>query len=86
MELAQALTLARHATRLNQKEFAERLGVSPSTLCLYESGKRQPSFTMLDCYAVITGIPAGLFVGCSPELDAMFADCLIKRLLECPNP
>lgn len=35
----------REAVGLTQAELAEKIGVDTSTVCLWESGKREPKFT-----------------------------------------
>lgn len=35
----------REAAELTQAELAEKIGVDTSTVCLWESGKREPKFT-----------------------------------------
>lgn len=36
----------REALHISQAELAKMVGVEPSTMCLYESGKRSPKISM----------------------------------------
>lgn len=56
IELGQKLRMYRMASELTQKQAAEQLGVSFSTVAMWETGKRVPSATklqeILDLYDV----------------------------------
>ena len=56
VELGQKLRMYRMASELTQKQAAEKLGVSFSTVGMWETGKRVPSATklqeILDLYDV----------------------------------
>lgn len=47
------LRLLRDMRRLTQREVAEQLGIAPSTLGMYEAGKREPDNDLLVAIAAI---------------------------------
>ena len=47
MMTADAIRTLRLALGMTPKDFAERLGVSLSTVCLWEQGKRHPHYKMM---------------------------------------
>lgn len=51
-----SLTAARVNANLTQKQFAERCGVSESTVNAWESGKRLPGLKMLGTIENVLGI------------------------------
>ena len=55
--LAEALRLIRVFHDVKQTELAARLDISKSHLSEIESGKKQPSLTLIDRYAAEFGIP-----------------------------
>lgn len=50
------IKLAREAARLNSAELARRVGVKPSSVSLWESGKNTPSVSNLAKLAVILNV------------------------------
>lgn len=56
--LNKALRMMRVFYDMTQKELAEKLGTSNSHLSGIESGKKQPSMTLLQRYSEAFGIPA----------------------------
>lgn len=60
--LNEALRIVREYHRLNLNEGAAKVGASPSTISMIESGKRKPSVKMLEAYATAYRVPeSGLF-------------------------
>lgn len=51
-----SLTAARVNANLTQKQFAERCGVSESTVIAWESGRRLPGYKMLGTIERVLGI------------------------------
>lgn len=49
-------------TGLSQKAIAEMLGVSPSSYCYYEKGKRIPSFDKMVALANLFGVDTQLII------------------------
>lgn len=54
--LKEQLRKARKAARMTQKDVADRLGVTESTYCGYETGKRQPEAMKIKKIAAILGV------------------------------
>lgn len=50
-DFASMLKYLREREHLSQRELATRLGMSPSAIGMYESGKRQPRFEDEECIA-----------------------------------
>ena len=50
-DFASMLKYLREREHLSQRELATRLGMSPSSIGMYESGKRQPRFEDEECIA-----------------------------------
>lgn len=57
---ADILRMARRRAALSQRALAEAAGVSPSVLCAYETGARQPSAKMLARLVRASGARLGL--------------------------
>jgi len=55
-----SIAACRVNAKLNQKEFAERLGVSLSTVTNWESDKTEPSASQLRQISELSGIPMDL--------------------------
>lgn len=51
-----SLAAARVNANLTQKEFAEKCGVSESTVIAWESGRRFPNLKMLKTIEVVLGV------------------------------
>lgn len=70
--LAKRLVIARANTGLSRKQIAERIGVTESTIGLYESGNRQPSLENLMKLASIYKVTTDYLLGCEPSaIDAL---------------
>lgn len=52
-----SLAAARVNSNLNQKEFAEKLGVSLATITNWEKGKTEPDASQLRKISQLSGIP-----------------------------
>ncbi len=50
------LRSARKSANLTQKEVAERLGITESTYCGYETGKREPDVLKIKAIASLLGV------------------------------
>lgn len=53
----------RDTRRLTQREVAERLGIAPSTLGMYEAGKREPDNDLLVAIAAMYGTSLDYLLG-----------------------
>ena len=71
LEVSQILRARREQAGMSQRVLAGRLGVTPASVCYYESGKRMPSmatlmkiknvleFSIRDCINIIEAISNG---------------------------
>ena len=50
-EFSEALSSLRRGAGLTQAELAEKLGMSKSAISMYECGKREPEFELLEAFA-----------------------------------
>lgn len=57
------LRYLRECEELTQKELSEKLGISPSTLAHYESGRRDPGLDMLKKCANYFGVSVDYLLG-----------------------
>lgn len=62
----------RTARGISQAKLAEGVGVSKSTIAMYESGKREPNFLMLETLADFFNVDTTYFFEQS-QVDAMYA-------------
>lgn len=53
----------RETQRLTQREVAERLGIAPSTLGMYEAGKREPDNDLLSAIAAVYATSTDYLLG-----------------------
>lgn len=62
------LKYLRHRENLSQLELAEKLGLSKSTISMYEVGKREPDFETLEMIADFFNVDMNFLLGkCEPE-------------------
>ena len=52
----------RKEQKMTQDELADKLGISRSTVGMYEQGRREPDFEMLDMVADIFDVSIGYMV------------------------
>lgn len=73
-DFASMLKYLREREHLSQRELATKLNMSPSSIGMYESGKRQPRFedeeTIADFFNVDINTLRGRRITETPELDA----------------
>ena len=50
---------------MNQQELADRLGISRSAVGMYEQGRRDPDFELLDAIADLFGVDLSYMLGSS---------------------
>jgi len=60
---------ARGRTNLNQKELAEKVGITAAAINQFESGKRKPSSTVLAKLAVELGVSTDFLLGATDEQE-----------------
>lgn len=63
MNFATNLKRLRTKRKLTQREFAEIMGTSPSTITMYEIGQREPNFSLLDQMATFFNITTDELLG-----------------------
>ena len=66
MTFGQVLKLLRTESDLTQKQLADVLGVSESTVGMYERGQREPAFEMLEAIADYFNVDMDYLTGRSP--------------------
>ena len=71
------LSIARSRRLLNQKGFAERVGVAPHTISRCESGMTTPTTENVEQFARALGFPVAFFYG--PDLDEPSAELVSFR-------
>ena len=57
----------RKSAGLTMKQFGSLMGVSESTISLYETGKNEPDISMLKRMAEYFGVTIDSLLGCEPE-------------------
>ena len=66
-EFGQRITNERNNLSISQKDLADILGVSPSQISNYESGKRMPSYDILETMANYFHVTTDYLLGISHE-------------------
>ena len=61
--LGARIALLRRQSGMSQKELAARMGISPSTVGMYEQGRREPDCTGLMKLAAIFGVSVDFLLG-----------------------
>lgn len=88
MGFAERLRLLRKQKDLSQQQLADKLGVSNSTISMYERGEREPDFEMLeligDFFNVDTNYLLGKEAGSTYYLDPEVAE-MAQELFERPE-
>lgn len=70
---AESLKMLRESQNITQKDLAERVGLSISTIGMYESGKREPSFEILEILSTYFNTDMNTLLGkLPPENPANF--------------
>lgn len=67
MDIGRAVKVCRAAKRWQQRDLAEKVGLSPSYVSLIESGRREPPLSVLREIASALGIPIDLLLLLSLE-------------------
>lgn len=70
MQLCDIVRQLRNEKDLSQKQLAQRIGVNKSTVALYESGKRLPSFSKLVSLSRALGVTTDFLLGISDHKDS----------------
>ena len=81
--LGARIALLRRDRGMNQGQLAQRLGVSPSAVGMYEQGRREPSAAILVALADIFGVSTDYLLTGKPS--AAEADTL-RRILQTQVP
>lgn len=56
------IRLFRQMSGMYQYQLAEKIGVSPQSMCMYETGTCMPSVVQLFRISEVFGVPMGVFV------------------------
>lgn len=75
--LGMRIAICRKMHGLSQAELAERLGVSPSAVGMYEQGRRAPSIDMLILLAREFGISLHFLITGFPYLPELCSDSIL---------
>lgn len=67
--LHRALKLIRVFHEMSQKELAERLGISRSHISELESGKKKPSYDLLEKYSDVFDVPVSNLIFFSEHIE-----------------
>ena len=67
MDFSQKIIELRKEKRLTQKSFAEKIGTTDKVIWTYESGKCEPSISMLKQIAALFGVTVGYLIGAEDE-------------------
>jgi repressor LexA len=62
-KVAETIKTMRKSRGLTQREFAERLGVSHSTVAMWETAKREPDFESMEAIADLFNVPYASIAG-----------------------
>ena len=62
MSVAERLTYARKKAGLTLKDVGQRTGIGESSLCEFESGKREPRLSQLQALAAVFRRPISFFL------------------------
>lgn len=81
--LGPRIAALRRAAGISQSELAQRLKISPSTVGMYEQGRREPALDILAAMAQIFGVSIDFLVtgrAGSTEEEARLTDLLLERV------
>jgi transcriptional regulator with XRE-family HTH domain len=62
MNVGRTIKLLRQAAGMDQKTFAERIGLSNSAVSLYETGQREPPLSVLTEIGRVLRVPTSVFL------------------------
>ena len=65
------LRALRESRGLTQESLGNRLGVAKSTVSMYESGNREPSFEMVESIADFFNVPLSTLMDSAPPSDEL---------------
>lgn len=80
------LSSLRKKAGLSQLELGEKLGLSKSTISMYESGQRKPSFEVLEAIADYFNVNMGTLTGQSPTPSITPEDLELLELFHAAPP
>lgn len=79
--ISDTIKALRTAKRLTQSEFAERIGVTKSTVSAYENGTRLPSYDVLIRVTRVFHVTTDFLLGCG-ERDSLDVTGLTREQIE----
>ncbi|HIS02174.1 MAG TPA: helix-turn-helix transcriptional regulator [Candidatus Excrementavichristensenella intestinipullorum] len=68
------LRALRESRGLTQESLGNRLGVAKSTVSMYESGNREPSFEMVESIADFFNVPLSTLMDSAPAAPGLSSD------------
>ena len=84
MNFNERLTELRLARNMSQAELAKRLGLSKSTISMYEQGRREPSFEIEELLADFFNVDLDYLRG-KAEVTTQIVDSDLKLLIDTYN-
>ncbi|MCL5058337.1 MAG: helix-turn-helix transcriptional regulator [Actinobacteria bacterium] len=80
MDFAKRLKILREEKKLSQRELAKLMNMAPSTLAMYEVGKREPNYEMLNRIADFFSVTTDYLLGRSPLRQLSINDLDIESI------
>lgn len=79
MDFSQKIIELRKEKGFTQKSFAEKIGTTDKVVWTYESGKCEPSLSMLKQIAEVLGVSVGYLVGAEDEFGRVIPKDIPQR-------
>lgn len=79
--LGERISALRRAKGLNQKQLAEKLNISPSTIGMYEQGRREPSLALIVELAEILSVSTDFLLTGHPATPAAEDSATLQQLI-----
>lgn len=80
MDFAKRLKILREEKKLSQRELAKLMNMAPSTLAMYEVGKREPNYEILNRIADFFSVTTDYLLGRSPLRQLSINDLDIESI------
>lgn len=63
------IRVMRKSRKMTQADLAKAIGQSPSSITMYETGRREPNFETLEALADVFNVPLSSLLGYEPEIE-----------------
>lgn len=73
-ELGDRIRAGRLSREMTQDQLAKRIKVAPSTVAMWEAGKREPNMQMLEALADVYNVPRTYFMADDPDAVTDLSD------------